>query len=373
MDERLKVVYQLTCAAGETPRRKARGVALEQTVELPNDALPYDIRERMVGLVDEVVPLGGRRHQAVISYPLEAIAGEIGQFLNLLFGNISLKRGILITGIQWPRRLLAVFGGPRYGIDGLRALTGVQDRALLCTALKPMGCTTAQLAARAREFALGGIDLIKDDHGLSNQGDAPFRERLLRCQEAVHNANAESAGNSLYLPNVTAGYDEFPARLATAREAGCRAVLINPWVMGLDAMRWARDEFGLAIMAHPSLTGVYFGRSHGLRPELLLGDIFRATGADGSIYPNAGGRFGFSIRTCEAINGHLRGELGGLRPAMPVPGGGMDVGQAASWVRRYGVDTILLIGGSLYLKGDLRAASAALLKAVEAEADGAQP
>lgn len=371
MEERLRVSYQLTCAAGETPTGKARGVALEQTVELPDEALSFDIRERMVGRVEELVPLGGRRYRAVISYPLEAIGSEISQFLNLLFGNISLKRGILITGLQWPRRLLASFGGPRYGIDGLRALTGVRRRALLCTALKPMGCTAPELAARARAFALGGVDLIKDDHGLANQRDAPFRERMLRCQEAVREANAVGGGNSLYLPNVTAGYGDFPARLAAAREAGCRAVLINPWVMGLDAVRWARDEFALAIMAHPSLSGAYFGRSHGIRPELLLGDVVRAAGADGSIYPNAGGRFGFSIRTCEAINRHLRGELGGLKAAMPVAGGGMDVRRAADWVRRYGVDTVLLIGGSLYLKGDLRAASAALLQALEAETDDA--
>ena len=81
--------------------------------------------------------------------------------------------------------------------------------------------------------------------------------------------------------------------------------------------------------------------------------MLRAAGADASIYPNADGRFGLSRRRCEAINGHLRGPLGELHPAFPVPAGGMDVARAPGWVRRYGIDTILLIGGSLYARGDL--------------------
>ena len=228
-----------------------------------------------------------------------------------------------------------------------------------------MGLSAAQLAQRCEAFARGGIDIIKDDHGLADQPSAPFAERLARCQEAVTRANAASGGRSLYFPNVTAPAAQLPGRLAAARAAGCRGVLISPWLVGLDTLRLIRDQYGLAMLAHPALTGSLFGRSAGMAPELVLGDLFRLAGADAVIYPNAGGRFDFSAATCARINQHLRRPLGSLRASLPAPAGGMDVASAGHWLRRYGPDTLLLIGGSLYAQGDLERGAAALRRVVE--------
>lgn len=366
MSDRLDITYLLTCSPGESAEEKALGIALEQTVELGLECIDADIRHRIVGRVEELAPLADGRYRARISYPLAAIGNELTQALNLLFGNISLKQGIQIIDIDWPVALLAAFGGPAYGTAGLREITAQASGPLLCSALKPIGLSATQLADRCYQFALGGVHIIKDDHGVADQPDAPFAERLAHCQAAVERASDETGQQSLYFPNVTAGYRELPKRLQAAQAAGCRGVLINPWITGLDALLFARDEFELALMAHPAMTGAYFGASHGLTAELLLGDLFRLAGADASIYPNAGGRFGFSVETCEAINHRLRRPLDQIKPSMPTPGGGMDVTRAPEWVRRYGPDTIVLIGGSLYAQGDLAAASKALREALTA-------
>ncbi len=364
MSDRLLITYRLECAAGEAPETKALGIALEQTVELPEDCIDAAVRERAVGRIVSLWSLNDGWHEAVISYPLAAVGDDLTQLLNLLYGNISLKGGIRLQAVDWPHAMLQGFGGPGHGIAGVRTLCRVPQRALLCTALKPLGLSAADLAARAYQFALGGIDIVKDDHGLANQPSAPFTERLQRCQDAVLRANRETGGNSLYFPNVTAGYGELDRRLAAAKAAGCQGVLINAWLTGLDALRHARDRYGLIVMAHPAFTGSYFNAHTGMTPALLLGELFRIAGADISIYPNTGGRFGFDMATCEAVNHALRRPLGALKPALPAPGGGMDVGRAGEWVQRYGADTVLLIGGSLYARGDLRAASRALHEAV---------
>jgi ribulose-bisphosphate carboxylase large chain len=247
----------------------------------------------------------------------------------------------------------------------LRALTMAGERPLLCTALKPVGLSARELAERAADFARGGIDIIKDDHGLADQPTAPFAERLARCQEVIERVNATHGTRALYFPNVTAPAARLRERLDAARAAGCRGVLVSPWLVGLDTLRLIRDDYGLAILAHPALTGSLFGRSAGIAPELVLGDLFRLAGADAVIYPNTGGRFDFSAAICERLNHHLRRPLGGALPAMPVPAGGMNVRSAAHWARRYGPDTMLLIGGSLYAQGDLVAGAAALRRAVE--------
>ena len=365
-DGRLGVRYALTLAAGEDAARKAVLIGLEQTVELPLALLDPALAERMAGRVEAVRQTGPRRALVDISYSLHAVGDDLPQCLNLLFGNISLKPGIRIVGIDWPATLVASLGGPGHGIAGLRELTGAHDRALLCTALKPMGLSAADLAQRSAAFARGGIDIIKDDHGLADQPAAPFAERLARCQEAVSSANAAAGTRALYFPNVTAPAAQLPWRLEAAKAAGCRGVLISPWLVGLDTLRLIRDQYGLAVLAHPALTGSLFGRTAGMAPELVLGDLFRLACADAVIYPNTGGRFDFSAATCARINWHLRRPFGALRASLPAPAGGMNVASAGHWARRYGPDTLLLIGGSLYAQGDLVAGAAALRRAVEA-------
>jgi len=84
------------------------------------------------------------------------------------------------------------------------------------------------------------------------------------------------------------------------------------------------------------------------------------------IYPNAGGRFPFTEAMCRGINAALTGTLGTMRPAFPVPGGGIDVRRVPHWIERYGRDVIFLIGGSLYARPDLARAGAELVEAIGA-------
>lgn len=365
MSEQLTVTYHLHCQPGESVETKARDIGLEQTIELPFELASNADWLGYAGRVESLEHLYGETYRAVLGYPPEAVSGELTQLLNLLFGNISLKDGIEVTAIDWPDSLLAELGGPGHGIDGVRAACDVTDRAMLCTALKPMGLDTGELADVAGAFALGGVDIIKDDHGLADQPAAPFTARLAACQRAVEEANDTTGGRSLYFPNVTAGRGTLEKRLTLAAEAGCQGVLLCPMLTGLDTLGWIRDQFGFAIMAHPSLTGSYFRPEHGIRPELLLGELFRVAGADASIYPNVGGRFGFTATTCQAINQRLRAPLGELRAALPTVGGGVNVSDIARWLERYGSDTIFLIGGSLYAQDDITDAAANLIRELE--------
>src|SRR3989441_1187312 len=303
---RLRVTYHLACSS-RLAAAKARDIAFEQTVELPADAMPPEVALRVAGRVESLESLGRGRSRAVISFDPGAVCGDLPQLLNLLFGNISLKTGILIAGLECPDELLTALRGPRLGIAGLRELTGARGRPLLCTALKPLGRSAPELAQLAYGFARAGIDLIKDDHSLADQTTAPFRERVERCSEAVARANGETGGNALYFPNVTSGPPEIVERAGAARRAGCRGVVVNALPAGLRALGQNAAATGLAIQSHPSLAGAFFHPDHGIAPEVLLGDLFRVAGSDAVIYPNVGGRFTFSEATCAAINARLRG------------------------------------------------------------------
>ena len=102
------------------------------------------------------------------------VGNDILQFLNVMFGNVSIKPNIKITDFEVGASA-DLFPGPAFGVDGIRKLLSVTNRALSCTALKPVGSSPEALAEIAMKATLGGIDIIKDDHGLANQVSAPFR------------------------------------------------------------------------------------------------------------------------------------------------------------------------------------------------------
>jgi len=352
--DRLTAVYQLDCPAGEAEAR-ARAICVEQTVEFP-EALIADeaIREQIIGRVAALRALGQDRFEAAIEYPVEAAGRELTQLVNVLFGNIALQPGVRLTGFTLPESLARQYPGPRFGVPGLRRLLDVAARPLLCTALKPMGLAPAALADLAYRLALGGIDLIKDDHGLADQSFCPFDERVQGCAEAVRLANRKTGRACLYLPNVTAPAPEVAARAHAAKQAGAGGLLVCPGLVGLDAMRALAEDDALAlpILSHPAfLGGLCLRPDAGLSHGVLYGQLARLAGADGSIFPHAGGRFAFSEAECRDLVAGLRREMGSIRSIWPVPAGGLRLERVAELRAFYGADCILLIGGDLHAQG----------------------
>jgi ribulose-bisphosphate carboxylase large chain len=346
----LVATYRLTLAAGEDPETRARHLAREQTVECPEGIAPA-AEARALGAVERVEDLGDGRYRVAVAYPLAATGGELTQLLNVLWGNVSLWSGVRLEEVEWPAELLARFRGPALGAAGLRSLCRAEPgRPLLATALKPLGSTVRELARRAADCARGGVDLIKDDHGLADQEWAPFRERVLACAGEVARANRATGGSTLYVPNLTGPADRLGERIETLVEAGCRAALVAPLLVGLDSVRALADSSRLALVAHPAFAGSFAAPERGIAPALLFGDLFRLAGADAVVFPNAAGRFPFTVDDCLAIERRLTARLGALAPSFLMLGGGIDAARLESWIPLYGPDTIYLIGGSLYAR-----------------------
>ena len=325
--------------------------------------MPPPLQRALVGRVEELERLGKRRWRVAIAYPAEVVGLQVPQVLNVLFGNVSLHSEVRVVDVVWPPSLVAALPGPAFGVPGIRALLpGAAGRALLCTALKPVGLTVGELAGLAQRFARGGVDLIKDDHGLADQPTAPFAQRVGRIQAAVTRGARESGRECLYLPHLTGPVEELPKRVELLQREGIKGALVSPFLLGLDTLRWLAASSGLVLLAHPTWSGTLFGARHGVSPVVVYGDLLRLLGADGVIYVNPGGRFPVTVEVCDAINARLRRPLDGKAPAFPVAGGGMQVETLGRWAARYGPETIFLVGGSLYSQDDPEEASRQLVQ-----------
>jgi ribulose-bisphosphate carboxylase large chain len=344
--EPLRATYRLRVEPARA-RERAEALALEQTVELPREAVRDSFVEREILPEVEGVdpdPDGGARVR--VAFPLATTGLEPSQLLNVLFGNSSLEEDVELLDVLLPGELLRALGGPRFGIEGLRKKVGAFDRPLTCTALKPMGLAPEALAELCYRFARAGVDLVKDDHGLADQDFCPFDARVRACQAAVERAASETGHRAVYAPNLSGSLARIERQLAGVREVGAGAVLASPMLIGLPSFLELAREARVPVLAHPALAG-----ASRIAPAALLGRIFRALGADAVIYPHAGGRFSYSPAVCRAIAERLREPLGGIRASLPVPAGGIRVERVEEVVTFYGSDVMLLIGGSLYLAG----------------------
>ncbi len=349
--ERILVTYHLSAPAGAPQSAlaaRAESIAVEQSIEMPLSAVREQrVLDDYVGRVESVTPLAPGLHCVKIALSAGTLCDDPGQLMNMLFGNTSLQPDVELVDVELGPAVMAAFPGPRFGIAGLRQLTGASGRTLTCSALKPQGSSPARLAAIARSLALAGIDIIKDDHGIADQAYAPFAERVKAVQAAVAGANRETGGRTLYAPSLSGGPSRLAAQAAVLRDEGAGLALIAPMIVGLPAFAELVATLGVPVLAHPALGG-----AARIAPPLLIGRLFRLFGADAVIYPNHGGRFSYTPQTCRDIAAAARGAWGHVRPALPVPAGGMSLERVPEMLDFYGKDTALLIGGGLLAAKD---------------------
>ncbi|MGH7206218.1 MAG: RuBisCO large subunit C-terminal-like domain-containing protein [Nitrospiraceae bacterium] len=369
---RFSVEYHLSASEAEA-RANAEALCFDQTVELPDVLVPTAVREQVVGRMESFRRLDANCHEAVISFPSELLTGECTQLLNVVFGIASLKPGIRVARLHLPDPCLQSWPGPRFGRDVLRALVNVHHRPLVCGVLKPLGLSVSELADLAYQFALGGLDLVKDDQGLSDQRFCPFEERVARCVEAVAKANLETGRRCLYVPHVTGPWEAMRTRCLFAKKAGAGGLLICPGLTGFDSLRGIAqdDAIALPILSHPAFLGGFMVHADsGIAPSVLFGQLPRLFGADVSIYPSFGGSYAISPEDCRKISTEARNPWGHLKPMFPTAAGRINAERVSEMGAFYEQEVIIILGsGITQLGADVIAACKTIMDLV---ARGAQ-
>jgi ribulose-bisphosphate carboxylase large chain len=345
---RLVATYRVRAPAAEIGAI-AEALALEQSVEVPERAVrDAFVRDSIMGRVVDIVGAGSGVHDVRIALATATTGGDVAQTFNMLFGNSSLHEHVELVGVDFPADFVARFPGPRFGLPGIRDALAAHARALTCAALKPQGLSPDRLAALCRDLVLGGVDVVKDDHGLADQAYAPFAQRVAACQKALARACRETGRKALYAPSLVGPPATLVEHARIARDEGAGMLLVAPALVGFPAFHELVARVDVPVLAHPA----YAGAARVAAP-LLLGRLFRWLGADAVIYPNFGGRFAATRAACEAIAARAREHHAAWKPMLPVPAGGLAVERVAELVGVYGIDVMLLLGGSLLVADDL--------------------
>ncbi len=221
-----------------------------------------------------------------VSYPADHFEpGNIPQVLSVVAGRIFGLANIAnlrLLDMRFPEWWVKSFRGPAHGSDDLHQILGDPERPLVSALIAPeVGMDLQTYKKKAFAALMGGCDMIRDSHQLTDLSNNRFEERVKTVLALTHEAAAKSELPKLYFPNVTGAGDVILKRTRFATQAGCRGVVIDFHTCSLSALQMLRNEFSdLIIYADRTSHGATArNKKHGIAMT-TLGKLARLAGAD---------------------------------------------------------------------------------------------
>ena len=287
-----------------------------------------------------------------VAYPEVNIGEQIPMLLTTVVGNISMGGDIKLVDIRFPKKYVAGFKGPTFGIEGIRKILGVKKRPLLNNMIKP--CTGYRLKVGAelfRKAALGGCDIIKDDELIADASFNSVVGRVKRYMQIEKQVYEEKGEHTLYTVNIT---DKIPNVFENARRAvelGCNALMINYLAVGFPVMQALAEDpsINVPILAHMDVAGaLYMSPWHGLSSHLVLGKLPRLAGADIVVIPAPYGKAPVIDYKFRNVARNLTFPLYHLKPTFPMASGGITPSMVPTVMAALGNDIVIGSGGGIH-------------------------
>jgi len=373
-DGRIRARYWMETA--EPIERAAEVMAGEQStgtfIRVPGET--DDLRARHAAQVEEIRELetvgtpslpggakaksggGYRSAEVVLSWPLSNMGPSLPNLLATVAGNLfELKpfSGLKLLDVALPQEFRDRYQGPQFGVAGTRELSGVYERPLIGTIIKPsVGLSPEATAQLVDTVAGGGIDFIKDDELQADGPHCPFAERIRRVMEVIDRHAQRLGRKVMYACNITGEMDEMLRRHDEVVARGGTCVMVSLNSVGLPGLAALRRHAQVAIHGHRNGWGIY-GRSPAIGMSYIAYQKFwRLAGAD-HMHVN-----GLRNKFCEEDASVIASARECLTPmfagpgrgceVMPVFSSGQSAQQAPDTYRALGsTDLIFACGGGL--------------------------
>jgi 2,3-diketo-5-methylthiopentyl-1-phosphate enolase len=307
-----------------------------------------------------------------IAYPVHIFNNDLSLLLTILLGNEATpSQKVKLLDFQLPPKFLSEFSGPRFGVQGIRDLLGVYDRPLMLSVIKPCIGLPPETGARiVYESALGGVDIVKDDEKFSDLVVSPLDKRVRAYKAAIQRAEEETGKKTLYIANISSQITKLRDNALRARDAGADAILINFLSVGLTAVQMIAqdDEINLPILTHFNLSQFWYESPHvGISSFLIVGKLPRLAGGDMGVQLIPYGNYTISPDAYKMYTRAMTMPLPGIRPSLPVVGGGAHPRTVPQLVADLGIDFAAGVGGAIQAHPQGAIAGArAMLQALEA-------
>lgn len=295
-----------------------------------------------------------------------------------IIGNIEgmkMLKALRCMDIRFPHKMVQVFPGPRFGIQGVREFLEIPEGPLFCTVPKPkIGRTAQEQADLARILftaANGEYHGIKDDENLTNLSFNKFEDRCKLVHAVQREVEAQTGKKKFYLNNVShSNIDTMLERTQMIKDNGGRWFMIDCVTTGFAAIHTMRlKNPGLAMHAHRAMHGLMTRESGpGARNKgqifdfsmsmLALAKIMRLLGVDSLHGGTPKGKmedYDEALRIKDALQLDetpatplsLGQKWYGTKPVWHTASGGLHAGTISEVINKLGKDILIQCGGGV--------------------------
>jgi len=246
---------------------------------------------------------------------------------------------------------------PRFGLMGMRQLTGVFGKPLLGGIVKPKtGVGPREILAIVREMVAGGVNFIKEDEILGSPSFCRLEDRLAVLQPYLKDRPV------VYCYAINADFPYLLERVRTVAEAGGNGVHVNVWC-GLGAYKAVR-ELDLPLFLHFQKSGDRAFTDAAHRHHISWEVVCKLATWMGVDSIHAGMWGGYSSSETASL-GRTLGLLrsGNVVPALSC---GMHPGLVNKVTSLFGPDYLANVGGALHgHPGGTKAGALAMRQAID--------
>ena len=361
----LVCLFRFKAGKGKTKKEAAGAIAAESSTGTWTK-LSTVSEKRQLKLGAKVFELKG--DYAKIAYPLELFElGNMPQILSSIAGNIY---GMLevetlrLEDIQWPKKMINSFKGPKFGMNGVRKVLGIKKRPLCGTIIKPkIGLNEKEHAKVAYDAWAGGLDIVKDDENLTSQSFNKFKKRVQETLKLRDRAEKETGEKKIYMANVTAETDEMIRRAEFLKKSGSEYAMVDILTVGWSGLQTLRNEnekLKLVLHGHRAMhAALTRNKEHGMS-MLTLAQISRLIGMDQLHIGTAVGKMEGEKKEIKTILDNIEKQKvpetkrnfsqdwGNMKPVFAVCSGGLHTGHIPALVKFFGKDIIIQAGGGAH-------------------------
>jgi 3-oxoisoapionate-4-phosphate decarboxylase len=269
MNKFIQLTYRIETAG--SPEKLAHKIASDQStgtfVPLPGET--EELKNRVAAHVVAIRPLPPtatpsypthesgpfNRAEADIAFPYDAIGTDLAALMTIAIGGVfSIKgfTGIRIVDMRLPDDFGKAWPGPQFGVKGSRELTGVYNRPIIGTIIKPaLGLRPHESARLVKDVIEADVDFVKDDEKLMSPIYSPLEDRVKAIMPMILDREQKTGKKIMYAWGISAtDPDEMMRNHDIVLKHGGNCAVININSIGFGAMAFLRKRSSLVLHGH---------------------------------------------------------------------------------------------------------------------------